>query len=102
MRLERAGRPMTDRTHFGAGLLHPPEAGFNHRTGLVSEGNVLRRECIVVCYDDKLAVEFLRRSHLGRIQLWPTMPVGAEVAAVTLRRHQGTGCLLPSLTRPVR
>jgi hypothetical protein len=31
---------MEHRPHFEAGLLHAPEAGFNHRTGFVGERNI--------------------------------------------------------------
>lgn len=39
----------------------------------------------------ELAIELPSRLHLARIQLWPSAPVGVEMAALSARGHQPAG-----------
>src|SRR4051812_21914221 len=93
VRLDPPRCPMEHRPHLQPGLLHAPEAGLDDGAAFVGERHVLGGERFVVGDDHELAVELLRRLDLGCIELRPTVPIRAEVAAITARSHQRAGGL---------
>src|SRR3984885_9168074 len=72
---------MKHRPHLKPGLLHASEAGLDDPRTLVAERDILGGQRVIVADHHELVVELLRRLDLGRIQLRPTAPVSAEIAA---------------------